>query len=309
MAVPDKDKDNGKKGSRVITQAMRDKSKAMKRAAMLGSPYDKAASAIKAEAARGMSDEEISAKFSPEFDAAASQAANIGTNASNLYGNTAGIVSGFAKSLPGADNYDVSSVLGGITSDFSGAATLGNQFGLSLANDIRNQATTSISGAEARRDERSDRLNSEARSLNLQGDVASADWQTQLNNILTTRSARMDLASKNLSLKQQREDMARAKRGSGGSGGGGGDGSGDGTIESTDPTGSGANIIGLGNMIGGTAAQRAAASRTSANAAANLRGFNSGPNGYSPSYQPITDMINSNSSPQGRYRIRGGING
>lgn len=192
------------KPKRVRTQAQRDRMAAERLAQRAGDPYAKAASVIDAEAARGMTDAEIAAKFAPAYDTAAGMATGIGTAATNLYGNTAGLLSGLAGSLPGGDSSAITSLLGGITNDLKGAGTLGAQYGLSLANDIRNQATTNISGAEARRDERSDRLGAEARALRLQGDVASSDYMTPLNNLLATRSSRQNLAMTKLQIEAQR---------------------------------------------------------------------------------------------------------
>ena len=189
---------------RVRTQAQRDRMAAERLAQRAGTPFTTGAKAIEAEAARGMSDEEIAAKFRPAFDVAASQAASIGTGATNLSSNTAGLLSGLFSSLPGGDSSAIASLLSGITSDLKGVGTLGAQYGLSLANDIRNQANTSISGAEARRDERSDRLGAEARALRLQGDVASADYMTPLNNLLATRASRQNLAMTKLQIEAQR---------------------------------------------------------------------------------------------------------
>ena len=96
--------------------------------------------------------------------------------------------------------------------------TLAGQFGTSLASNIRNNQLVNISGAEVRRDERSDKLRTEARALQMQGDVAASDYLTPLNNILATRGQRQNLALSKFQLEQAKREEER--QGRGGSGGG-----------------------------------------------------------------------------------------
>jgi hypothetical protein len=208
------------------TKVEKDRKFAQKYADRLASPYTAAATATEADANRGMTDDQIAAKFSPAYDAAANAALGIGGAATNLYGNASSILSGLVGALPGSGSYDITSLLGGITADNAASGTLAGQFGVSLASDIRNNQAVNISGAEARRDERSDRLGAEARGLRLQGDVASSDYLTPLNNILATRAARQNLAMLKLQMEAQRLANESAG-GSGGSGGGSGGNSGE----------------------------------------------------------------------------------
>jgi hypothetical protein len=201
------------------TKVEKDRKFAQKYADRLASPYTAAATATEADADRGMTDAEIAAKFSPAYDAAANAALGIGGAATNLYGNASSILSGLVGALPGSGSYDITSLLGGITADNAASGTLAGQFGVSLASDIRNNQAVNISGAEARRDERSDRLRAEARALQMQGDVASSDYLTPLNNILATRAARQNLAMLKLQMEAQR--LANEKMGRGGSSGSG----------------------------------------------------------------------------------------
>ena len=208
------------------TKVEKDRKFAQKYADRLASPYTAAATATEADADRGMTDAEIAAKFSPAYDAAANAALGIGGAATNLYGNASSILSGLVGALPGSGSYDITSLLGGITADNAASGTLAGQFGVSLASDIRNNQAVNISGAEARRDERSDRLRAEARALQMQGDVAASDYLTPLNNILATRAARQNLAMLKLQMEAQRLANESAG-GSGGSGGGSGGNSGE----------------------------------------------------------------------------------
>ena len=201
------------------TKVEKDRKFAQKYADRLASPYTAAATATEADANRGMTDDQIAAKFSPAYDAAANAALGIGGAATNLYGNASSILSGLVGALPGSGSYDITSLLGGITADNAASGTLAGQFGVSLASDIRNNQAVNISGAEARRDERSDRLRAEARALQMQGDVAASDYLTPLNNILATRAARQNLAMLKLQMEAQRlaNEKASGRGGSGGS--------------------------------------------------------------------------------------------
>jgi len=211
---------------RKLTRAEKDRKFAKDYAKGLAAPYVTAAAATQADADRGMTDAQIAAKFSPAYDLAAGQALGIGGAASNIYSNASSILGGLVGALPGAGSYDITSLLSGITADNAASGTLAGQFGTSLASSIRNSQIANISGAEVRRDERSDRLGSEARGLRLQGDVAASDFLTPLNNILATRGARQNLAMSKLQMEGQRlanEKAARDGRGGSGSGGSGGE--------------------------------------------------------------------------------------
>jgi hypothetical protein len=195
------------------TKVEKDRKFAQGYANRLADPYFTAADATLADADRGMTDAEIAAKFSPAYDAAANAALGIGGAATNLYGNASSILSGLVGALPGSGSYDITSLLGGITADNAASGTLAGQFGVSLASDIRNNQAVNISGAEARRDERSDKLRTEARALQMQGDVAASDYLTPLNNILATRAARQNLAMAKFQLEQAKREEERRGRG------------------------------------------------------------------------------------------------
>ena len=204
------------------TKVEKDRKFAQGYANRLADPYFTAADATLADADRGMTDAQIAAKFSPAYDLAAGQALGIGGAATNLYSNASSLLSGLVGALPGAGSYDITSLLSGITADNAASGTLAGQFGTSLASGIRNNQLVNISGAEVRRDERSDKLRAEARALQMQGDVAASDYLTPLNNILATRGARQNLAMSKLQMEAQRlanEKAARDGSGSGGSGG------------------------------------------------------------------------------------------
>ena len=204
------------------TKVEKDRKFAQGYANRLADPYFTAADATLADADRGMTDAQIAAKFSPAYDLAAGQALGIGGAATNLYSNASSLLSGLVGALPGAGSYDITSLLSGITADNAASGTLAGQFGTSLASGIKNNQLVNISGAEARRDERSDKLRTEARALQMQGDVAASDYLTPLNNILATRGARQNLAMSKLQMEAQRlanEKAARDGSGSGGSGG------------------------------------------------------------------------------------------
>ena len=204
------------------TKVEKDRKFAQGYANRLADPYFTAADATLADADRGMTDAQIAAKFSPAYDLAASQALGIGGAATNLSSNASSLLSGLVGALPGAGSYDITSLLSGITADNAASGTLAGQFGTSLASGIRNNQLVNISGAEVRRDERSDKLRAEARALQMQGDVAASDYLTPLNNILATRGARQNLAMSKLQMEAQRlanEKAARDGSGSGGSGG------------------------------------------------------------------------------------------
>jgi len=204
---------------RKLTRAEKDRKFAKDYAKGLAAPYVTAAAATEADADRGMTDAQIAAKFSPAYDFAAGQALGIGGAASNIYSNASSILGGRGSAQKKAGSYDITSLLSGITADNAASGTLAGQFGTSLASSIRNSQIANISGAEVRRDERSDRLGSEARGLRLQGDVAASDFLTPLNNILATRGARQNLAMLKLQMEAQRLANEKAARdGRGGSG-------------------------------------------------------------------------------------------
>ena len=201
------------------TKVEKDRKFAQGYANRLADPYFTAADATLADADRGMTDAQIAAKFSPAYDLAAGEALGIGGAATNLYSNASSLLSGLVGALPGAGSYDITSLLSGITADNAASGTLAGQFGTSLASNIRNNQLVNISGAEVRRDERSDKLRTEARALQMQGDVAASDYLTPLNNILATRASRQNLAMLKLQMEAQRLANEKAARdGRGGSG-------------------------------------------------------------------------------------------
>ena len=296
MAVPDKDKDNGKKGKRVITQAMRDKSKAKQRAAMLASPYDKAAKDIQAELNTYKTPEEIRAETAARYTDATAQSATSEANTVANYTNTGNVFAGLMGGFEGADSSNFTEQMGLGRASVAQAADTRD-----LMIKFSQQEAGNRDVASSRAEQRD--LNSQRRNLTLQRDVAGADWQTQLNNILTTRSARMDIASKNLSLKQQRDALARSRGGSGG-------GTQTKTVDTTgtvDPIGGFQSAQNMNNMIGGTSAQRAAANAAASKAVAKNTWMSQFDTPVSPgvSYQPITDMINSSSRPKPPGRFGG----
>ena len=208
MAVPDKDKDKGKKDKRVITQAMRDKSKAQQRATMLASPYDRAAKDIKRELDTYKSPEEIRAETAARYSDATAQSATSEANTVANYTNTGNVFAGLMGGCEGADSSNFTEQMGLARASEAQAADTRDLM-IKFSQQEAGDRDVGSSRAEQRD------LTSQRRNLTLQRDVAGADWQTQLNNLLTTRSARIDINSKNLSLKQQREALARSRGGSG----------------------------------------------------------------------------------------------
>lgn len=297
MAVSRKGEDKGKKDKRVITQAERDKSKAKQRAAMLASPYDKAAKDIKRELDTYKTPEEIRAETAARYTDATAQSATSEANTIANYTNTGNVFTGLMGGFEGADSSNFTEQMGLARGNVAQAADTRD-----LMIKFSQQEAGNRDVASSRAEQRD--LTSQRRNLTLQRDTAAADWQTQLNNILTTRSARMDLASKNLSLKQQREALARSR---GGSGGGGTQ---TGTVDTTgtvDPIGGFQSAQNMNNMIGGTSSQRAAANAAARNAAAKNTWMSQFDTPVSPgiSYQPVTDMINSSSRPKPPGRFGG----
>ena len=181
-------------------------------------PYVTAADAAAADAARTMTAEQIAAQYGGNYAAATGTAGMLAPTTAANAANATSMLSGLVGALPGAGSYDITSLLSGITADNAASGTLAGQFGTSLASNIRNNQLVNISGAEARRDERSDKLRTEARALQMQGDVAASDYLTPLNNILATRGQRQNLALSKFQLEQAKREEER--QGRGGSGGG-----------------------------------------------------------------------------------------
>jgi hypothetical protein len=206
------------------TQAEKDRAFAQKYAKGLASPYRTAATAAETDAARGMTDAQIAELYGAGYGAAGGIAGMIGGAAGTGAANASSILSGLVGALPGAGSYDVTSLLADYTGANAANADLGRMYGASLAADIGTAAASGLSVARGRRDERSDRLNAEARALQMQGDVAASDYLTPLNNILATRGARQNLALAKFQFEQAKKDAAnRGRGGSGGTNGGGED--------------------------------------------------------------------------------------
>lgn len=202
------------------TKVERDRIAAQKYAAGLATPYRTAATAAEADAARGMTDAQIAELYGAGYGAAGGIAGMIGGAAGTGAANASSILSGLVGALPGAGSYDVTSLLADYTGANAANADLGRMYGASLAADVGTAAASGLSVARGRRDERSDKLNAEARALQMQGDVAASDYLTPLNNILATRAARQNLAMAKLQMEAQRLANEKAS-GRGGSGSGG----------------------------------------------------------------------------------------
>lgn len=210
-----------------VSRIQRDRMNAQKYANSTASPYRKSARAAEDDAARGMTDAQIQALYGGSYDAATASAGKIGANTAAGAANASSILSGLVGSLPGAGSYDVTGLLTDYTNANTANAQLGQMYQASLQADIGTARNAGLAMAQGRRDERSDKLNAEARGLRLQGNVAAADTQTPLNNMLSIRAARQNLAMLKLQIEAQR--MANDKAGRGGSGGSGG------TSPTTDP--------------------------------------------------------------------------
>ena len=205
------------------TQAQKDRMNAQKYANTTASPYRKSARAAEDDAARGMTDAQIQALYGGSYDAATASAGKIGANTAAGATNASSILSGLVGALPGAGSYDVTGLLADYTNANMANAQLGQMYQASLQADIGTARNAGLAVAQGRRDERSDKLNAEARGLRLQGNVAASDYLTPLNNILATRAARQNLAMAKLQMEAQRlaNEKASGRGGSGGSGGSG----------------------------------------------------------------------------------------
>lgn len=213
------------------TKVERDRIAAQKYAKGLATPYRTAATAAETDAARGMTDAQIAELYGAGYGAAGGIAGMIGGAAGSGAANASSILGGLVGALPGAGSYDVTSLLADYTGANAANADLGMMYGASLAADVGTAAASGLAVARGRRDERSDRLNAEARALQMQGDVAASDYLTPLNNILATRGARQNLALAKFQFEQAKKDAAnRGRGGSGGTSGGGDTGAGGSTF-------------------------------------------------------------------------------
>ena len=213
-----------------LTQAERDNRQAGRTAERMATPYRTAADAATADAALGMTNEQIAALYGQGYDKAGGIAGMIAPRTAANAGNATSILSGLVGALPGAGSYDVTSLLSDYTDANAANAGLGGMFAASLGADIGSARAAGIAGALGRRDERSDRLGKEARDFQLQGDTISNDYLKQLSTLLGIRASRENLALAKLQTEAQRLANEKARRGgSGGSGSSGG-----GNLPSTD---------------------------------------------------------------------------
>ena len=193
-------------------------------------PYITAADAAAADAARTMTAEQIAAQYGANYAAATGTAGMLAPTTAANAANATSMLSGLVGALPGAGSYDTTSLLAGFADSNAANARLGAMYAGSLGADIGAAGAAGIAAAQGRASERTDRLSSEERELRLKGDVAGSNYLTNLNNILTIRGQRQNLALAKFQLEQAKKDAAnRGRGGSGGTSGG---------EEDTDPSGS-----------------------------------------------------------------------
>ena len=193
-------------------------------------PYITAADAAAADAARTMTAEQIAAQYGANYAAATGTAGTLAPTTAANAANATSMLSGLVGSLPGAGSYDTTSLLAGFADSNAANARLGAMYAGSLGADIGAAGAAGIAAAQGRASERTDRLSAEERELRLKGDVAGSNYLTNLNNILTIRGQRQNLALAKFQLEQAKKDAAnRGRGGSGGTSGG---------EEDTDPSGS-----------------------------------------------------------------------
>lgn len=187
-------------------------------------PYITAADAAAADAARTMTAEQIAAQYGANYAAATGTAGTLAPTTAANAANATSMLSGLVGSLPGAGSYDTTSLLAGFADSNAANARLGAMYAGSLAADIGAAGAAGIAAAQGRASERTDRLSAEERELRLKGDVAGSNYLTNLNNILTIRGQRQNLALSKFQLEQAKKDAAnRGRGGSGGTSGGGED--------------------------------------------------------------------------------------
>lgn len=184
-------------------------------------PYITAADAAAADAARTMTAEQIAAQYGANYAAATGTAGMLAPTTAANAANATSMLSGLVGSLPGAGSYDTTSLLAGFADSNAANARLGAMYAGSLGADIGAAGAAGIAAAQGRASERTDRLSAEERELRLKGDVAGSNYLTNLNNILTIRGQRQNLALSKFQLEQAKKDAAN--RGRGGSGGSGGE--------------------------------------------------------------------------------------
>ena len=187
-------------------------------------PYVTAADAAAADAARTMTAEQIAAQYGGNYAAATGTAGMLAPTTAANAANATSMLSGLVGALPGAGSYDTTSLLAGFADSNAANARLGAMYAGSLAADIGAAGAAGIAGAQGRASERTDRLRSEERELRLKGDVAGANYLTNLSNILNIRGQRQNLALSKFQLEQaKREEERRGGSGGSGSGGSGGE--------------------------------------------------------------------------------------
>ncbi len=182
-------------------------------------PYIAAADVAAADAGLIMTPEQIAAKYGANYDAAGDIAATLASSTEANAANATSMLSGIVGSLPGAGSYDTTSLLAGFTDANTSNKILGAKYAGSLAADIGAAAIAGIAMAEGRAEERKDRLRAEERELRLKGDIAGANYLTNLSNILNIRSQRQNLALSRFQLEQAKRDEKRRGSGSSSSGG------------------------------------------------------------------------------------------
>lgn len=181
-------------------------------------PYVTAADAAAADAARTMTAEQIAAQYGGNYAAATGTAGMLAPTTATNAANATSMLSGLVGALPGAGSYDTTSLLAGFADSNTANARLGAMYAGSLAADIGAAGAAGIAAAQGRASERTDRLSAEERDLRLKGDVAGSNYLTNLNNILTIRGQRQNLALSKFQLEQAKREEERRGRGGSGSG-------------------------------------------------------------------------------------------
>ena len=181
-------------------------------------PYITAADAAAADAALIMTPEQIAAQYGGgKYDEATAIAGMLAPTTAANAANATSMLSGLVGSLPGAGSYDTTSLLAGFADSNAANARLGAMYAGSLKSDIDDARAAGIAGAEGRASERTDRLRSEERELRLKGDIAGANYLTNLSNILNIRGQRQNLALSKFQLEQAKREEERRGRGGSGS--------------------------------------------------------------------------------------------
>ena len=199
--------------------AKRDRQQAERFTDRMAAPYAAAAADVEAQAARGLTNEQIAEQYGAGY-AAGGIAEGIAPRLQAAFGNYDSLLSGIAGNLPGGSGADinVTNALAGQTDVFAGNAGLAALYGQSLGADIGSSAAAGLAMVQGRRDERADMLGKEARDLRLQSGVAGADYMTPLQNILALRAARSNLSAQKLEMDMAKREEERRRSGGSGSG-------------------------------------------------------------------------------------------